>query len=161
MEYRVGAGYDIHRCSPAEELRLGGVDVPAEFGLAGHSDADVLCHAVIDAVLGALALGDIGQWFPPDDPAWQDACSLRLLESVLADDSVSAWNLINMDATIIAQAPRLGPFTESIRRSLAAVLEVGTDRVSVKATTHERLGSLGAGEGIAAHAVVLLSSDRV
>jgi 2-C-methyl-D-erythritol 2,4-cyclodiphosphate synthase len=152
---RVGFGYDIHAFAAGRSLVLGGVAFPGELGLAGHSDADVLLHAVADALLGAAALGDIGDHFSPNDPQWHGVASSLIVEHVLAMIPTHL-RLSNLDTTIIAERPRIGPLREAIRQSLADLLAIGIDQVSVKATTNEGLGALGRGEGIAAMAVVLL-----
>ena len=154
---RVGIGYDVHRCDEARDLVLGGVELPHEVGLAGHSDADVLLHAIVDALLGAAALGDIGQHFPPDDPLWKDASSLDLLGRALALVREAGFDVGNVDATVIAERPRLAVHIPAMRERIARALGVEAGWVSVKATTHEGLGALGRGEGIVAMAVVLLS----
>jgi len=158
--YRIGQGFDVHAFVSGRPLVLGGVRIPFELGLAGHSDADALTHAVIDAVLGALALGDIGQWFPDDDPAWAGADSLNLLERVLRAPEVRTWRIVNLDATVIAQKPRLQPYIPQMRRRLADVLGAPSQRVSIKATTTEHLGFTGRGEGVAAAAVVLMTNTE-
>jgi 2-C-methyl-D-erythritol 2,4-cyclodiphosphate synthase len=150
---RVGIGYDIHRFADGRPLILGGVELPHEVGLAGHSDADVLLHAIIDALLGAAGLGDIGQHFPPDDPRWKDASSLDLLSHALALVRAAGFEVGNVDATVIAERPRLAPHIPAMRERIAATLGVEAARVNVKATTHEGLGAFGRGEGIAAMAV--------
>jgi len=154
---RVGIGYDVHRCDEARDLVLGGVELPHEVGLVGHSDADVLLHAIIDALLGAAGLGDIGQHFPPEDPRWTDASSLDLLARALALVREAGFEVWNVDATVIAEEPRLAPHVPAMRERIAEALGVEAGRVSVKATTHEGLGTLGRGEGIAAMAVALVS----
>ncbi len=154
---RVGHGFDVHRIAHCRKLVLGGVTVPCDFGLLGHSDADVLIHAVIDACLGALALGDIGQWFPDTDDRYRDADSSELLASVLASPALRDWELGNLDATILAEQPKLAPHVPAMRERLAALFGVASARVSVKATTLEGIGGLGRAEGIAAHAVLLLT----
>jgi 2-C-methyl-D-erythritol 2,4-cyclodiphosphate synthase len=156
---RVGHGYDAHRLVEGRPLVLGGVVVPHHLGLEGHSDADVLTHAVMDALLGAAALGDIGLFFSSDDPALAGVSSLALLAQVGAMLSEKGWRVENVDSTIVAQAPRLAPHTPQMRARLAHTLGVDMDRISVKATTTDRLGPWGRGEGIAAHAVCLLSRD--
>ena len=153
---RIGHGYDVHRLTEGRPLILGGVTVPYEKGLLGHSDADVLLHAVMDAILGALCLGDIGHLFPDSDPAYEGADSMCLAAQV-ADRMVQAgYRVGNVDVTVIAQAPKLAPFIPAMRAHVASVLGTAPDRISIKATTEERLGFTGAGEGIAAHAVCLL-----
>ncbi len=153
---RIGQGYDVHKLVEGRRLILCGVPVPHSTGLLGHSDADVAVHALMDAILGALALGDIGQLFPDTDPAWKDADSMELLKAVMADPRVSEWEIGNLDLTIIAQKPKLLPFNLEMRTNLARVLDLPLDRVSVKATTTEKLGFEGREEGIAATCVVLL-----
>ena len=156
---RIGHGYDVHRLVEGRRLILGGVEIPYERGLLGHSDADVLTHAVMDALLGACALGDIGLLFPDSDPAYRGADSLRLLDEVVAVLHREGFRVGNVDATVLAQAPKLAPHLPMIRRNLAERLRVPLCRVSVKATTEEGLGFTGAGEGIAAHAVCLVEED--
>lgn len=153
---RIGHGYDVHRLVPDRRLVLGGVEIPCERGLLGHSDADVLAHAVMDALLGAAALGDIGQHFPDSDPAYAGADSLALLEQVAALLEQRGWTVGNVDATILAQRPKLAPYIPQMRDNLARVMETEPLRVNVKATTEEGLGFTGSGEGMAAHAVCLL-----
>ena len=154
---RVGIGYDIHRYQEGRPLILGGVHIPGERGLGGHSDADVLLHAVIDAVLGAAGLGDIGQHFPPHDPAYKDADSSQLLARAMRLASEAGYQVEGIDATVIAERPRLAPFIGAMRQRIAEALGADTKQVSVKATTSEGLGALGRGEGIAAIAVALLT----
>ena len=153
---RVGHGYDVHRLVEGRALILGGVTVPFDRGLLGHSDADVLTHAVMDALLGAAALGDIGQLFPDSDAAYAGADSIALLERVTALLREHGWQVGNVDATVVAQAPRLAPHIPDMRRRLAEAMGLDVDCVSVKATTEERLGFTGSGEGMAAHAVALI-----
>jgi 2-C-methyl-D-erythritol 2,4-cyclodiphosphate synthase len=153
---RVGIGLDVHALSAGRRLVLGGVEIPHDAGLAGHSDGDALIHAIIDAVLGAAARGDIGQWFPSSDERWADADSLELLRIVVETLRRDGWRIGNVDATVIAQRPRIGPHIPAMRECLAGVLGVSIDAVSVKATTIDHLGALGRGEGIAAQAVALL-----
>lgn len=153
---RIGHGYDVHRLVEGRELILGGVSVPYEKGLLGHSDADVLLHAIMDAVLGALALGDIGKLFPDRDPAYAGADSWLLTRRVGELMREHGYCIGNIDATVIAQAPKLSPYIPAMRERIAAALDTETARVSVKATTEEHLGFTGSGEGIAAHAVCLL-----
>lgn len=153
---RIGHGYDVHRLVPGRKLILGGVDIPHETGLLGHSDADVLAHAVMDALLGAAALGDIGHLFPDNDPAYAGADSLTLLREVMARLSAAGYTVGNLDCTVLAQAPKLAPYIAQMRCNLAQCMDVNIDRVSVKATTEEGLGFTGEGLGIAAHAVALL-----
>ena len=153
---RVGHGYDVHRLVEGRALILGGVTVPFDRGLLGHSDADVLTHAVMDALLGAAALGDIGQLFPDSDEAYAGADSMLLLRRVTALLREHGWQAGNVDATVVAQAPRLAPYIPDMRRRLAEAMGLDVDCVSVKATTEERLGFTGSGEGMAAHAVALI-----
>ena len=155
---KIGIGYDIHPFASGRPLVLGGVRIPHEAGLAGHSDADVLTHAVTDALLGATALGDIGQHFPPDDPRYRDASSLDLLRRTVELVAGAGCRVVNVDATVVAEAPKLAPHIEPMRSALAEVLSVEQGAVSVKATTADRLGALGRGEGIAALAVALVDS---
>lgn len=154
---RIGHGYDVHRLTEGRPLILGGVHIPYERGLLGHSDADVLAHAVMDALLGAAALGDIGGLFPDSDERWRGADSLRLLEQVTALLADNGWEIGNVDATVLAQAPKLAPHIPEMRQKLAVAMGVNASQVSVKATTEEHLGFTGAGEGMACHAVALLS----
>jgi 2-C-methyl-D-erythritol 2,4-cyclodiphosphate synthase len=153
---RTGLGIDTHAFAPGRPLILGGVDIPHEEGLAGHSDADVLTHAVIDALLGAAALGDIGQHFPDTDPRFKDADSLELLRAVVVHLSERGWAIGNVDATVVLEQPKLAPYRDAIRASLAAALGLPEDAVNVKATTGERMGFVGRGEGAAALAVATL-----
>lgn len=153
---RVGHGYDVHRLVEGRALILGGVTVPFDRGLLGHSDADVLTHAVMDALLGAAALGDIGNLFPDSDAAYAGADSIALLERVTALLREHGWQVGNVDATVVAQAPKLAPYIPEMRRRLAEAMGLDVDCVSVKATTEERLGFTGSGEGMAAHAVALI-----
>jgi 2-C-methyl-D-erythritol 2,4-cyclodiphosphate synthase len=153
---RIGHGYDVHCLVEGRKLILGGVDVPYERGLLGHSDADVLLHAIADAILGALALGDIGKHFPDTDPQYKGADSRKLLRHVLALADQKGYRLGNVDATIVAQRPKLAPFIAEMRANIAKDLDAEPDRVNVKATTTEQLGFAGRGEGIAAYAVVLM-----
>lgn len=156
MNIRIGQGYDSHRFTPERALILCGVKIPFELGLAGHSDADAPVHALIDALLGALALGDIGHFFPDNDPRWKGADSLNLLKLTLENPAFSAWQVGNVDLTIIAQKPKLAPHIEAMRKNLAAALAVPLDRVSVKAKTNEGMGFTGRLEGLEAQAAVLL-----
>ena len=153
---RIGHGYDVHRLTEGRKLILGGVEVPWEKGLLGHSDADVLTHAVMDALSGAARLGDIGKLFPDTDPAYKDISSLKLLGEVAALLKERGWSVVNIDATLIAQAPKVSPYRQAMVENLAGVLEVDIERVNVKATTEEKLGFTGDGSGMAAHAVALL-----
>ena len=153
---RIGHGYDVHRLVEGRKLILGGVEIPFEKGLDGHSDADVLVHAVMDALLGAAALGDIGKLFPDNDDAYLGADSVELLKKVRNVLQEHGWKLSNLDATVIAQRPKLAPYIDTMRKQIADALETDVGSVSVKATTEERLGFTGSGEGIAAHAVCLI-----
>lgn len=151
-----GIGYDSHRLAPGRKLILGGVEIPGELGLDGHSDADVLTHAVIDALLGAAGLGDIGEHFPDSDERYRDADSLELLADVLPLVFAQGLELLNVDATVVMERPKLAPHRESIRESLAAALGLAPARVNVKASTGEGIGFVGRGEGVAALAIVSL-----
>lgn len=153
---RIGQGYDVHRLVSGRRLILGGVDIPYEKGLLGHSDADVLVHAIMDALLGAAALGDIGKHFPDNDPAYAGADSLALLKNVGERVRSAGFGIENVDSTVLAQAPKLAGYILWMRENIAAALDLEIDRVSVKATTEEGLGFTGAGEGIAAQAIALL-----
>lgn len=153
---RIGHGYDAHRLAAGRRLILGGVEIPYDRGLLGHSDADVLAHAVADALLGAAALGDIGRWFPDNDPRCRDADSLKLLRKVAAMLAARNYRVDNIDATVIAQAPKLSPYIDPMRRNIARACGTGVENVSVKATTEEGMGYTGRSEGICAHAVCLL-----
>ena len=153
---RIGQGYDVHRLVSNRKLILGGVEIPFEKGLDGHSDADVLVHAVMDAMLGALALGDIGKLFPDNDDAYLGADSIVFLKRVRGVLAQNGWKLSNLDATVIAQRPKLAPFIDTMRENIALALQTDVSNVSVKATTEEKLGFTGSGEGIAAHAVCLI-----
>lgn len=155
---RIGHGYDVHKLVAERKLIIGGVDIPFEKGLLGHSDADVLTHAIMDALLGAAALGDIGLHFPDNDPAYKDADSIKLLEKVGDILESKLFVVDNIDATIIAQVPKMRPYIDTMRENIAKALKIPVSLVNVKATTEEGLGFTGAGEGIAAHAVCLLSS---
>jgi len=154
--FRIGNGYDIHRLVPERALILGGVHIPHTLGLLGHSDADVLTHAVMDALLGALALGDIGHYFPPDDPQWAGADSVMLLTQVRQLVAERGWRVANVDTVVVAERPKLKPHIPAMQARLAQALGVTPAQVGVKATTNEGLGPVGREEGIAAHAVALL-----
>jgi len=158
MQLRVGNGYDIHRLVPGRALILGGQQLqhPDGLGLDGHSDADVLVHAIMDALLGALSLGDIGLYFPPDDPQWQGADSLVLLEQVVALVAQRGWSVVNVDSLVVAERPKLKPHIQAMRSAIASRMGLDPDQVGVKATTNERLGAEGREEGISCHAVALL-----
>ena len=153
---RIGHGYDVHRLVEGRKFIIGGVDIPYEKGLLGHSDADVLLHAIMDAVLGAMAAGDIGKLFPDNDPAYKGADSLALTRRVAEVMAERGYRLGNIDATIIAQAPKMAPHIPTMRANIADAFGVTIDRISVKATTEEHLGFTGSGQGIAAHAVCLV-----
>ena len=155
-DMRIGHGYDVHRLVEDRKLILGGVEVPFEKGLLGHSDADVLAHAVMDAVLGAAALGDIGKHFPDTDPAYAGADSLQLAQHVARIMREKGWKIVNIDSTLLCQKPKLAPYIPAMRENLAAAFGMPVDAVSVKATTEEHLGFTGEGLGIAAHAVALI-----
>ena len=156
-ELRVGQGYDVHRLVAGRRLVLGGEEIPHPLGLEGHSDADVLVHALADALLGAAGLGDLGAFFPPSDERWRDASSLELLRIVLGHVTAAGWRVLNCDLTLIAEAPKLAPHRERIRQRLAGLLGIEPSAIGLKATTHEKLGALGRGEGMAAVAVALLA----
>lgn len=156
---RIGQGFDVHALVPGRKLIIGGVEIPFERGLEGHSDADVLLHAITDAVLGAAALGDIGQHFPDTDPRYLNADSRTLLRAAARMVRQAGWVVVNVDTTIIAQAPKMAPHTAVMAKNIAADLGLAAGRVNVKAKTTERLGFTGRGEGIAAEAVVLLDLD--
>ena len=154
---RIGTGFDCHALAPGRRLVLGGVEIPHDSGLAGHSDGDALTHAIVDALLGAVARGDIGQWFPSSDGRWAGADSVDVLLRTVVDTlRAEGWAIVNVDATIVAQRPRLAQHVPAMRERLAPALGLALDRVSVKATTTDHLGALGRGEGIAAQAVALL-----
>jgi len=155
--FRIGHGYDVHRLVAGRKLVLGGVEIPHEMGLDGHSDADVLVHAIMDALLGAAALGDIGQHFPPSDDKYKDADSLQLLREVCAKVSKAGYAISNIDSTIVAQAPKFAPHIAAMQMNITRACKLRTNQVNVKATTEEGLGFTGTGQGIAAHAVVLLT----
>ncbi|MCM2264788.1 MAG: 2-C-methyl-D-erythritol 2,4-cyclodiphosphate synthase [Desulfuromonadales bacterium] len=153
---RIGHGFDVHRLVPDRSLIIGGVTIPWPLGLLGHSDADVLLHAICDAILGALGLGDIGKHFPDTDPAYQGINSMRLLEHVVGLAAQQGYRVGNLDATVVAQQPKLAPHIPAMNRHIAGACRVEPGRINVKATTTEQLGYTGRGEGIAAHAVVLM-----
>jgi len=155
-DIRVGHGYDVHRLVPDRKLILGGVTVPYELGLLGHSDADVLTHAVMDALLGAMGLGDIGKHFPDTDETYRGIDSLKLAKRVSELLAENDWTVSNIDATVIAQRPKLAAHIPAMKDTLAAVFGISSDRVNIKATTEEKMGFTGRGEGIAAHAVCLI-----
>jgi 2-C-methyl-D-erythritol 2,4-cyclodiphosphate synthase len=155
--HRIGIGYDIHRLVEGRKLVLGGVEIPFEKGLLGHSDSDVLAHAICDALLGAAALGDIGTHFPDNDPRWAGASSLEFLSRVVELVTQKGYRVANVDATVMAERPKLMPHIEAIRECLASVLRIDVDQVNVKAKTNEGLESVGRGEAMAAQAIVLLA----
>ena len=157
---RIGHGYDVHRLVEERKLIMGGVHIPWVKGLLGHSDADVLLHAIADAILGAIGEGDIGRHFPDTDPAYKGADSLKLLAHVMSLADGRGYRLGNLDATIIAQMPKMAPHIESMRQNIASVLNANISQINVKATTEEGLGFSGAGEGIAAHAVVIMFAKK-
>ena len=159
MNIRIGNGYDIHRLVPGRPLILGGqtLEHPSGLGLDGHSDADVLVHAIMDALLGALSLGDIGKYFPPTDPKWKGADSLVLLEKVIGLVRERGWSVVNVDSVVIAERPKLKPHIEAMRAAIASRMGLAPEQVGVKATTNEKLGAEGREEGISCQAVALLS----
>ena len=157
--FRIGHGYDVHRFAAGRDLILGGVKIEYESGLLGHSDADVLLHAVCDALLGSLALGDIGKHFPDTDPAYKDADSLELLKKCFSLIAEKGYRIGNIDATVIAQKPKLAPYVLQMRQNIASACDTSAENVSVKATTEEGLGFTGALEGVRAHAVVLIEKE--
>ncbi len=159
LEYRTGIGWDVHRLAPGRALILGGVTVPAEMGLEGHSDADVLAHAVTDALLGAAALGDIGMHFPDTDPRWKGANSLVFLRHALSLASGRGYRVVNVDSTVILERPKLKDYRAAIRESLAAALGLDVERVSVKFKTAEKLGPVGEGRSAEAQAVVMVARE--
>lgn len=161
INIRIGNGYDIHQLVSDRRLILGGIEIPHEKGLLGHSDADVLTHAIMDAMLGALALGDIGHYFPPSDPKWEGVNSILLLQEVQHLVHTQGWHIGNIDAVVIAEAPKLKPHLKDMREYLSNVLSLEIDQVSIKATTNEGLDAVGKQAGIAVHAVVLLFKDQV
>lgn len=157
---RIGHGYDVHKLCENRKLIIGGVEIPYEKGLLGHSDADVLLHAISDALLGAAALGDIGCLFPDNDPKYKGADSLLLLKEVVSVLKNNGFSVVNIDSTLIAQKPKMRPYIDEMRRNIAAACGVDVNMVSVKATTEEGLGFSGRGEGISAHAVCLIESEN-
>ncbi|MBW3660646.1 MAG: 2-C-methyl-D-erythritol 2,4-cyclodiphosphate synthase [Gemmatimonadetes bacterium] len=154
---RAGIGYDVHRLVEGRRLVLGGIEIPHEKGLAGHSDADVLLHAIADALLGAAGMGDIGEHFPSDDPTWEGADSVVLLRRVVVRVAEAGWTVANVDATLLAEAPKIRPHVDAMRRTIASTLGVAVASVSVKATTSEGMGFVGRGEGMAAMAICALT----
>jgi 2-C-methyl-D-erythritol 2,4-cyclodiphosphate synthase len=159
MNIRIGNGYDIHRLVTGRPLILGGVEIAHTVGLLGHSDADVLTHAIMDAMLGALSLGDIGHYFPPTDPQWQGANSLKLLEQVNQLIVDQGWQINNIDSVIVAERPKMKPHLGTMQEKLAKTLNINPEQVGIKATTNEQLGPVGREEGIAVYAVVLLVKE--
>lgn len=159
MNLRIGNGYDIHRLVPERPLILGGVKIDHELGLLGHSDADVLTHAIMDALLGALSLGDIGHYFPPTDPQWAGANSLELLAQVHNLIQVQGWQISNIDSVIVAERPKMKPHIGTMRDRISSVLQLHPGQIGIKATTNEQLGPEGREEGIAAYAVALLTQN--
>ena len=159
-DFRIGHGYDVHRLAENRALIIGGINIPYKKGLLGHSDADVLIHAVMDAIIGALGEGDIGKHFPDTDIAYKDIRSTVLLEKCAMLMQKKGFSVVNLDATVIAQAPKLSPYIEDMRRIVANTLSADITRINIKATTEEKLGFTGNGEGISAHCVVLLKQTR-
>ena len=153
---RVGVGYDVHPLAPGRRMVLGGVDIPAAMGLIGWSDGDALAHAIIDALLGAAALGDIGRYFPPDDPQYKGISSMVLLKIIMDELAKHGWQIVNIDATIVVEKPRLSDYIDRIRQQLSQMLGIDVSQVSVKASTSEHLGFTGRGEGMAVYAVALI-----
>jgi 2-C-methyl-D-erythritol 2,4-cyclodiphosphate synthase len=158
-QFRIGNGYDIHCLVEGRPLILGGVAIAHPLGLLGHSDADVLTHALMDALLGALSLGDIGHYFPPTDPKWAGADSLKLLEQVYRLVTEKGWRIGNLDSVIVAERPKLKPHLAAMQEKLAQTLGIDPDRIGIKATTNEKLGPVGREEGIAVYAIALLTKD--
>lgn len=158
--FRIGHGYDVHRLTEGRRLILGGVDIPYEKGLLGHSDADVLVHAIMDSILGALALGDIGKLFPDNDSAYKGADSIKLLEKVISIAEEKGFTVGNIDSTILCQTPKLAGSIDSMRENIAKACNSDIENISVKATTEEKLGFTGSGEGIAAHAVCIMEKMK-
>lgn len=159
MNLRIGHGYDVHRLVEGRELVLGGVNIPFEKGLLGHSDADVLCHAIADALLGACGLPDIGNLFPDNDPQYKNIASTILLSRIAEKMKALGAVVINIDSTVIAQKPKLAPYIDEMRRNIAKALGIGYEDINVKATTEEKLGFTGSGEGISAHAVCIIDKQ--
>lgn len=158
--FRIGHGYDVHRLAEGRKLILGGVDIPYEKGLLGHSDADVLVHAIMDSILGALAFGDIGKFFPDNDSAYEGADSIKLLEQVISIAEEKGFTVGNIDSTILCQAPKLAGYINNMRENIAKACNTDIGNISVKATTEEKLGFTGSGEGIAAHAVCIMEKMK-
>lgn len=159
MSQRIGIGHDTHRLEPGRPLVIGGIEIPHDRGPAAHSDGDVLLHALIDALLGALAWGDIGEWFPDTDPRFRSADSATLLQEVIAKVTAKGWRVVNVDGIVFAQQPKLSPYKEAIRTRIAQLLETDVSQVSVKAKTGERVGPVGREEAICAECIVLLARD--
>lgn len=159
--FRVGFGYDSHRFEAGRKLMLGGVEIPHEFGLKGHSDADALLHAIIDALFGAAALGDIGGHFPDTDDAWRGADSAKLLAAAAGEVKENGWRIANIDATVICERPKLAPHIAKMRERIAEILAIGVDCVSVKGKTNEKMGPAGRGEGLEVHAVALIERSSL
>lgn len=159
MNIRIGNGYDIHQLVPERKLILGGVEIPHSLGLLGHSDADVLTHAIMDALLGALGMGDIGHYFPPSDPKWKGANSMMLMERIEEIIRSQGWKINNIDSTVVAEQPKLKPHLKAMRTAIAQVLNLEIEQISIKATTNEKLGPVGREEGICAYAVALLIKE--
>jgi 2-C-methyl-D-erythritol 2,4-cyclodiphosphate synthase len=159
MNIRIGNGYDMHRLVSDRPLILGGINIPHSLGLLGHSDADVLTHAIMDAMLGALSLGDIGHYFPPSDPQWAGADSLVLLSQVDQLIRKQGWQIGNIDSVVVAERPKLKPHIEKMKEKIAEVLQLQPNQIGIKATTNEKLGPVGEEQGICAYAVVLLSQE--
>ena len=158
--FRIGHGYDVHRLTKGRKLILGGVDIPYEKGLLGHSDADVLVHAIMDSILGALALGDIGKLFPDNDSEYEGADSIKLLEQVISIAEEKGFTVGNIDSTILCQAPKLAGYINNMRENIAKACNIDIGNISVKATTEEKLGFTGSGKGIAAHAVCIMEKMK-
>jgi len=156
LEMRVGQGYDVHRLTEGRALKLGGVEIPFEKGLSGHSDADVLIHSVVDAMLGACGGGDIGSLFPDTDPKWKNADSRLFLKKALEIVADGEWSVVNIDATVVAESPKLAPYIKEMKNSLAEILTLEPSRINIKATTSEKMGFIGRSEGMACMSVVLL-----
>lgn len=159
MEFRVGLGHDLHRLGPGRAFVLGGITIDNHVGPIGHSDADVLMHALVDALLGAAGLGDIGEWFPDTDPRWKGADSAMLVSEALSQVRSRGWRIVNLDCTIFAERPKLSPHKVAIRRRVAELMEIAAESVNVKAKTGEEVGPIGRGEAIAAEVIVLLARD--
>lgn len=158
MGFRIGYGFDVHQFEEGRKLMLGGIEIPHDRGLKGHSDADVLLHAITDAILGAVAMGDIGTHFPDTDPEYKNADSAVLLSGAYSMVREAGWQLVNIDCTVITENPKLQPWNAKIRDRIAAILDIAISAISVKATTNEKMGFVGRGEGIAVHAVALLET---